>query len=206
MGCKEPVFQYVLDSKGFDEAKRITLIKEGCFGPLRDVLVAEGLSTIAKVGERVIGCRFTVDWKHAPGPPPMPEELSEYQKMWADCDDAWTKRKGGLDEMEEGQWAHFVGLVVDPDFGQRGIATELYRQNLLHLKSKGFKGGVAETASNFSERAAEKNGFERFKTVDYQSYVSETGEKFFAPVQAPHTTFTIWQASVDSVHDTLLGA
>merc|ERR1712217_758739 len=182
-------------SKGFDEAQRIAMIKNGAFGPMRDLLVTEGLSTVAKVSGRVVGCRFTVDWKHAPGPPPMPEELAEYSKMWASRDDAWTESKGGLDKMQEGEWAHFVGLVVDPEFGQRGIATELYRQNLAYLKSKGFKGGVAETASNFSQRAAEKNGFQRFATVDYQSYVTESGERFFAPVQSPHTTFTVWEAS-----------
>merc|ERR1712113_379439 len=96
-------------------------------------------------------------------------------------------------------WAHFVGLVVHPDFGKRGIATELYRQNLMLLKSKGFKGGVAETASNFSQRAAEKNGFKAFKSIEYQSYRTENGEQFFAPVQAPHTTFTLWEACIDTI-------
>merc|ERR1711879_882766 len=69
-----------------------------------------------------------------------------------------------------------MGLAVDPHFGQKGIATELYKQNLMLLKKKGFKGGVAETASNFSQRAAAKNGFKAFKEVDYQSYVTEQGE------------------------------
>merc|ERR1712060_994008 len=121
-----------------------------------------------------------------------------YRKMWTACDDEWTLSKGGLDQMKEGEWAHFVGLAVDSNFGQRGIATELYRQNMLLLKSKGFKGAVAETASNFSQRAAQKNGFKAFKQVEYQSYVADDGDHFFAPVPAPHSHFTLWEADVSN--------
>merc|ERR1712060_928120 len=193
MGLGEPVFQYVLAAKGFSDSQRVAAILDGCFGPLREVLVNEGLSTIAKIGDQVVGVRFTVDWKHAPGPPPMPDALAEYRKMWTACDDEWTLSKGGLDQMKEGEWAHFVGLAVDPSFGQKGIATELYRQNMLHLKSKGFKGAVAETASNFSQRAAQKNGFKKFKQIEYRTYVADDGNRFFAPVPTPHTHFTLWE-------------
>ena len=55
----------------------------------------------------------------------------------------------------------------------------------MHLKNKGFKGGVAKAASNLLQRAAGKKGFKRFKVVDYQSFVTKAGELFFAPVQAP---------------------
>merc|ERR1712151_288271 len=68
------------------------------------------------------------------------------------------------------------------------------KQNMALLRERGYKGAVAETASNFSQKAAEKNGFTPFKRVDYQSFVTDSGEHFFAPVQAPHTTFTLWEA------------
>merc|ERR1712046_50591 len=200
MGKGEPVFRDVLNAKGFDDAKRVAAIKDGCFGPLKDLLVTEGLSTIAKVGDKVVGVRFSVDWKKAPGPPPMPEELAEYSKMWQGKDDEWMASKGGLEAIKEREWAHFVGLAVDPEFGKRGIATELYRQNLRLLQSKGFKGGVAETASAFSQKAAEKNGFTPFSSTEYATFKTEPGELFFEPVQAPHTHFTVWECSVDALH------
>merc|ERR1712187_894185 len=161
MGAGEPVFRDVLAAKGLDEATRIAAIHDGCFSLMKEGLVASGLSTIAKVGDRVVGVRFTLDWKDAPGPPPMPPALEEYHKMWVARDNEWMESKGGLDAMSKGEYAHWVGLAVDSDFGKRGIATELYRRNTELLREKGYRFAVAETASAFSQRAAEKNGFSR---------------------------------------------
>merc|ERR1719160_687810 len=196
MGAGEPVFRDVLAVKGFDEAKRIAAIHDGCFGLMKEGLVASGLSTVAKVKDQVVGVRFTLDWKDAPGPPPMPAELEEYRKMWIAQDNAWMESKGGLDAINKGEYAHWVGLAVDSDFGQRGIATELYRRNVELLRDKGYKGAVAETASAFSQKAAEKNGFNRFSTTEYATYKTEAGELFFEAVQAPHQFFTVWECSI----------
>merc|ERR1719204_897844 len=106
--------------------------------------------------------------------------------MWKAKDDAWMASKGGLEAMGRGEYAHWVGIAVDGAFGRRGIATELYRRNVELLRKKGFKGAVAETASAFSEKAAEKNGFSRFSATEYATYETEAGVRFFAPVQAPH--------------------
>ena len=163
---------------------------------MKEVLVASGLSTVAKVGDEVVGVRFTLDWKDAPGPPPMPAELDEYHKMWVARDAAWMESKGGLDAMAKGEYAHWVGLAVSSAYGQRGIATELYRRNVNLLREKGFKGAVAETASAFSQKAAEKNGFTRFSATEYATYETEAGERFFEPVQAPHAYFTVWECTL----------
>merc|ERR1711998_521628 len=109
---------------------------------------------------------------------------------------AWMEPKGGLDAISKGEYAHWVGLAVDSDFGKRGIATELYRRNVELLREKGYRGAGAETAPAFSQKAAEKNGFNQFSTTEYATYKTESGELFFEAVQAPHQFFTVWECSI----------
>jgi len=152
-----------------------------------------GLSTVAKINGKVVGCRFTMDWTDAPGPPPFPAAVSAMSKLWGEHDSNWAKNKvaaGGGEPIKRGEWAHWTGIVVHEDYERRGIGEGLYRENIALLKSKGYKGAVCENVSAFSAKAAVKAGARLVSSQEYATYEVD-GAFPLAIIKPPHTEFKL---------------
>ncbi|CAF1619290.1 unnamed protein product, partial [Didymodactylos carnosus] len=154
------------------------------------------LSTIAidRQANKVVGCRFTADFVDAPGSPPFPDEPEEFKALkglWLKFDTDWAQTKE--QPIRRGQWAHWVGVVVHPDYSNRGIARSLYEHNVNLLKSKGYTGAICENASAFSAKAVEKVGGKLIFVQPYSTY-QYNGNFPFQSIPHLHVEFGLREA------------
>jgi len=158
-------------------------------GMVRSVL-PQGLSVIAKdtkTGE-VVGHRFAADWATTPGPPPFPPgKCDSITAMWKKAHALWLAKRG---EIKPGQWVHFLGVGVHPDWRSKGLATVMYEHCIQNARSKGFRGFIAENASQFSYLAVKKLGFTEQVAISYADF-EYNGTHPLSNVKPPHVAFRI---------------
>jgi len=158
---------------------------------------AMGLSTVAWKGGSIVGALLTMDWKDSQGIA-FGEDMGEFEKMWGMCDKMWADSKGGDENIKANEWAHLVGLAVDPKFIGGCVPTKLLSESLTHLEKKGYRGAVLETNCSLDHSLAESVGFKKFVSVNYKRYRDETGKASFAALKRPHTNFSVWEIKLDS--------
>ncbi len=69
--------------------------------------------------------------------------------------------------------AHFCGLAVAPNWRRRGLARELTKQTLAHLKTEGYQCVFVETTSDGSRKIMKNLGATELYLVPYDNYCKE---------------------------------
>jgi len=165
--------------------------------PEQSLKNAAGLSTVASKDGFIFGAILTMDWKDSQGSIPLGEDMDEFKKMWGMCDKMWADSKGGEENIKTGEWAHFVGLAVDPEFIIGSLPSQLLSESLTLLEKKGYRGAVLETHCSLDHALAERVGFKKFVSVNYKRYRDEAGKASFAALKRPHTNFSLWELRLD---------
>ena len=175
-----------------DEATTEQTFRE-IFLPIRQPLLDYGISSVAidKTNNKVVGCRITEDYVEAPGAPPLNidnEPLKAFLSLWQKFDSDWEKTKP--QPIIKGQWAHWMGVAVNSEYGKAGIAQKLYEHNIDLLKSKGYLGAICENTSAYSSRSAEKAGVKLIYSHPYATW--EYNGKFpITCVPHPHVELAL---------------
>jgi len=159
---------------------------------------AEGLSTVAWKDDSIAGVALTMDWKDSQGSIELGEDMDEFKKMWGMCDKMWANSKGGEEKIKPGEWAHYVGLAVDPQFITGSVPSKLLSESLNILATKGYRGAVLETNCSLDHALAERVGFKKFVSVNYKRYRDENGRASFAALKSPNTSFSLWEVRLDT--------
>ena len=76
---------------------------------------------------------------------------------------------------------HYAELLiasVDPEFRERGLATEMYRRTFNLLRSKGYKITESNFTSPITRKVATKFGFEELVRRYFKDYKDENGKPF----------------------------
>jgi len=161
---------------------------------------AEGLSTVAWKDGAIVGAVLTMDWKDSQGSIPLGEDMDEFKKMWGMCDEMWADSKGGKENIKPGEWAHFVGLAVDPKFITGPVPSKLLLDSLKFLEKKGYHGALLETNFTLDHALAKRVGFKNFVSVNYKRYRDDNGRASFAALKSPHNSFSLWEVRLDTLH------
>ncbi|CAF1066613.1 unnamed protein product [Adineta steineri] len=78
---------------------------------------------------------------------------------------------------------HIYFLVVDPNYRQNKLASQLINSSICLAKEKNFDMIYADVTSNYSLNAFLKNDFQIIKAINYNSYENFYGEKTFENVE-----------------------
>jgi len=153
------------------------------FKALKPHLLLSG-STIAKDGDKIIGCRLAIDESNHPdfsnsfGPGVI--------EIWGDVRKPFETMYANP---VKGEWAHFVGLCVDSNYTNQGIARRMYQRSEQAIKDLGYKHIVVETSSAFSYAAVSKlGGYELMTKISYADYIYTDGVSHYKQMAetSPH--------------------
>ena len=76
-------------------------------------------------------------------------------------------------------YGDFWVASVDPEFRQKGLATEMYRRSLALLKAKGYPVCKSVFSSPYTRRAVRNLGFEELDKMYMLDMKNEKGDAFF---------------------------
>jgi len=102
-------------------------------------------------------------------------------------------KKGNIfDRYGVDHYAELLIASVDPEFRERGLATEMYRRTLTLLRSRGYPVAESCFTSPITRKVAAKFGFEElvrryfkdFEDVNGAKFIDNAGEDQFAALMA----------------------
>jgi predicted GNAT family acetyltransferase len=105
-------------------------------------------------------------------------------------------KKETKSKVETGMMVEMATVAVDPDFGGKGIATNLTNLLIENARKGGFKICYAECSGHYSMRALVKSGGQIENTFKYAEYEEGGGccskkTKPFEKNEAPHTAINL---------------
>eukprot|EP00698_Gefionella_okellyi_P005884 TRINITY_DN15316_c0_g1_i1.p1 TRINITY_DN15316_c0_g1~~TRINITY_DN15316_c0_g1_i1.p1 ORF type:complete len:214 (-),score=42.84 TRINITY_DN15316_c0_g1_i1:155-796(-) len=124
---------------------------------------------------------------------PSPKSLGIIFGMIQQCEAAFFSHYGHAPK--HGAVVSLNFLAVSPDFGGRGLASELWKRVLQRCRDSGYRYAVSECSGALSRRVAEKNGMKCTFMVRYDEYEWQ-GVKPFMKIAAEHRGMALMECKL----------
>lgn len=96
-------------------------------------------------------------------------------------------------EFPMGQWAYSIGVSVRPQFTQRGIARQIYRETEELLAQRGFLGLIMHCTNAYTTDICRQLGYREVASLGYDAARDPAGRFPFREVPPPHRAMTLFE-------------